>query len=189
MRAGDRSLGLCKCCAISGQSKIIITGFGLARDPILGLVDLVGFCLSQMATRLSELTEEEQALLQYMTNELYDKKHSVIAKHFPIKQDVGRRLVDNGLLTTTEYLEISGFPQNAAGSHLICSLTRKGGDSMKTFYKVLASARGEKDVDVVLHSLEEVAADLERRSKEVSEQVDHALVSPLLPILSFQPCI
>ena len=58
---------------------------------------------------------------------------------------------------------------------------------MKTFYKVLLSARGERDVDVVLHSLE-VTADLERRSKEVSEQVDCALVSPLLPILSFQLC-
>ena len=123
-----------------------------------------------MVTRMSELTEEEKARLPYMTNELYDKNHSVIAKHFPIKQDVGRRLVDSGLLATAEYLEISGYPENAAGSHLICSLTRKGGDSMKTFYKVLLSARGERDVDVVLHSLE-AAADLERRSKEVSEQL------------------
>ena len=40
-----------------------------------------------------ELTEQEQALLPYMTNELYEENHSVIAKHFPIKQDAGRRLV------------------------------------------------------------------------------------------------
>ena len=177
--ARDRSLGLRN---LWTEYIYIGVGVGLARDPILGLVDLVGFCLSQMAKRMSELTEEEKARLPYMTNELYDKNHSVIAKHFPIKQDVGRRLVDSGLLTTAEYLEISGFPVNAAGSCLISTLTRKGDDSMRTFYKVLLSARGERDVDVVLHSLE-VVADLERRSKEVSEQVDCTLVSPLRQLI------
>ena len=42
---------------------------------------------------------------------------------------------------------------------------------METFYKVLVSARGERDVDVILQGLE-ADAELERRSKEVSEQAD-----------------
>ena len=112
-----------------------------------------------------ELTETQKALLPYMTNELYDRKHSVIAKHFPIKQDVGRRLVDSGLLTSEEYVEISGLPENGAGSRLICTLRKKGDDSMETFYKVLLSAKGERDVDVILQDLE---ADAERSRKDVS---------------------
>ena len=138
----------------------------IARS-IVRLVDFIGFCLSRVATRMSvELTEAEKALLPYMTNELYEKNHSVIATHFPIKQIVGRRLVDSGLLTVAEYVEISGLPENIVGSRLICSLRRKGKDSMETFYKVLVSARGERDVDVILRCLE-TAADMERPSKEV----------------------
>ena len=112
-----------------------------------------------------ELTETQKALLPYMTNELYDRKHSVIAKHFPIKQDVGRRLVDSGLLTSEEYVEISGLPESGSGSRLICTLRKKGDDSMETFYKVLVSAKGERDVDVILQDLE---ADAERSRKDVS---------------------
>ena len=112
-----------------------------------------------------ELTEAEKALLPYMTNELYEKKHSVIAAHFPIKQDVGRRLVDHGLLTLAEYVEISGLPETVAGTRLICSLTRKGDDSMKTFYNVLLTAKGDRDVDVILRCLEAAA---EKRRKDVS---------------------
>ena len=131
-----------------------------------------------MAARMSaDLTEAEKALLPFMTNDLYEKSHSVIAKHFPIKQTVGQRLVDSGLLTSEEYVEIRGLPENSAGSRLICTLRKKGDDSMETFYKVLVSAKGERDVDVILRRLEE-EADLERHKKEVSEQADCALVSP-----------
>ena len=72
-----------------------------------------------------------------MTNELYEENHSVIAKHFLIKQDAGRRLVDSCLLSCTEYMEISSLPENVAGSRLIYSLTWKGDDSMKSFIKCL----------------------------------------------------
>lgn len=114
-----------------------------------------------------ELTDTERALLPYLTNELYQRYHSVIATHFPIKDTVGKRLIDKGLLTSEEYVEISNLPGNDAGSRLICSLNRKGDDSMETFYKVLVSARGERDVDVILKRLE---ADAERSRKEVSQQ-------------------
>ena len=114
-----------------------------------------------------ELTNTEMALLPYLTNELYQKHHSVIAIHFPIKDTVGKRLVDNGLLTSEEYVEISNLPGYEAGSRLICSLNRKGDDSMETFYKVLVSARGERDVDFILKRLEAAA---ERNRKEVSQQ-------------------
>ena len=133
--------------------------------------------LSGMATRMSmELTEREKAFLPYMTNYLYEKNHSVIATHFPVRHIVGQRLVDNGLLTSTEYLEICSSPENVPGSRLICSLKRKGDDSMATFYKVLVSAKGERDVDVILHCLE-TAADQERRSKEVSQRAYRALLA------------
>ena len=114
-----------------------------------------------------ELTGAEMALLPYLTNELYQKYHSVIATHFPIKDTVGKRLVDNGLLTSEEYVEMSNLPVNEAGSRLICSLNRKGDDSMETFYKVLVSARGERDVDFILKHLEAAAV---RSRKEVSLQ-------------------
>ena len=114
-----------------------------------------------------ELTEAEKALLPYMTNDLYEKNHSVIATLFPVRHIVGQRLVDNGLLTSTEYLEICSSPENVAGSRLICSLNRKGDDSMATFYKVLASAKGDRGVDSILRCLEAAA---ERKRKEVSHQ-------------------
>ena len=117
---------------------------------------------------LVELTEQKQAILLYMTNELYEENHSVIAKHFPIKQDAGRRLVDSRLLSCTEYVEISSLPENVASSRLY-SLTRKGDDSIKTFSKVLVSAKGKRDVDFILHHLEADA----RSRKDVSQRPEH----------------
>jgi len=117
-----------------------------------------------------ELTEAEKAFLPFMTNDLYEKNHSVIVTHFPLRQTVGQRLVDHGLLTIEEYVEMCrelNSPDNLAGSRLIRTLSRKGNDSMATFYKVLVSARGERDVDFILKRLEAAA---ERNRKEVSQQ-------------------
>ena len=75
------------------------------------------------------LTETEESLLPYMTNDLYPKNFSVIARHFPILSLEGQRLVDNGLLTSSEYVEISSLSKNVAGNHLICQLEKKGDDT------------------------------------------------------------
>lgn len=109
-------------------------------------------------------TDAQEALLPYMTNDLYQKNFSVIARHFPIESRLGHRLVDKSLLTTEEYVEIADLPKNAAGSRLICQLKKKGDDSMATFYEVLVSAREERDVAVILHHLEEEA----QRRRDVS---------------------
>ena len=77
-----------------------------------------------------------------------------------------QRLVDNCLLTSSEYVEISSLPKNVAGNHLICQLEKKGDDSMKIFYKVLLGAREERDVAVILQHLEEEA----QRRRDVSQQ-------------------
>ena len=113
-----------------------------------------------------ELTEAEKAVLPFMTNDLYEKKHSIIATHFPLRQTVGKRLVDHGLLTIEEYMEMCNSPDNLSGSRLIHTLRKKGNDSMATFYKVLVSARGERDVDAILQRLEDAVP----HSTEVSEQ-------------------
>ena len=123
-----------------------------------------------------ELTEVEKALLPFMTNDLYERNHSVIAANFPLRHIVGQRLVDHGLLTCAEYLDVCNSPENTSGSRLICTLKRKGDDSMEAFYKVLVSARGERDVDAILRCLE-TDVDLQRRSKEVSEQASRRLVA------------
>ena len=113
-----------------------------------------------------ELTEAEKAFLPFMTNDLYEKNHSVIVTHFPLKQTVGQRLVDHGLLTIEQYGEMCNLPDNLAGIRLIHTLSKKGNDSMATFYEVLVSARGERDVDAILQRLEDAVP----RSTEVSEQ-------------------
>ena len=112
------------------------------------------------------LPKIEEALLPYMTNDLYPKNFSVIARHFPILSLVGQRLVDNSLLTSSEYVEISSLSKNVAGNHLICQLEKKGDDSMRIFYKVLLGAREERDVAVILQHLEEEA----QRRRDVSQQ-------------------
>ena len=122
-----------------------------------------------------ELTEAEKAFLPFMTNDLYERNYSVIATNFPLRHTVGQRLVDHGLLTSAEYLDVCNSPENISGSRLISTLKRKGDDSMEAFYKVLVSARGERDVDAILRCLEAVV-DLQRRSKEVSEQASRRLV-------------
>ena len=38
-----------------------------------------------------ELTEAEKAFLPFMTNNLYEKYHSVVVAHFPLRQTVGKR--------------------------------------------------------------------------------------------------
>lgn len=112
----------------------------------------------------AQLTEAEEAFLPYMANYLYPKNFSVIARHFPIMSLVGQRLVDNGLLTSSEYVEISSLPDNVAGGRLVCLLEKKGDDSMATFYKVLVGAREERDVAFILQHLEEEA----ERRRDVS---------------------
>ena len=120
-----------------------------------------------------ELTEAEKAFLPFMTNDLYKKNHSVIVTHFPLRQTVGQRLVDHGLLTIEQYGEMCNLPDSLAGSRLIYTLSRKGKDSMATFYEVLVSARGERDVDAILQRLEDAVP----RSTKVSEQANRAHVS------------
>lgn len=111
-----------------------------------------------------ELTEAEEALLPHITNELYQKYCSIIARHFPVTSVVGQRLVDKGLLTIPEYKELCSLPETSAGTALLYSLEKKGNDSMATFYKVLVGAREERDVAVILRHLEEEA----ERRKDVS---------------------
>ena len=106
----------------------------------------------------------EEALLPYMTNDLYQKNFSVIARHFPVTSLVGQRLVDSGLLTIPEYKELCSMPETSIGTSLLFLLEKKGDDSMATFYKVLAGAREERDVAVILHHLEDAA----QRRRDVS---------------------
>ena len=117
----------------------------------------------------TELSEEEQRLLPYMKNDLYQKYYSVIVRHFPIKSYVGHRLVDVGLLTISDYKEICNLSMTSAGPSLLCSLETKGNDSMATFYRVLVGARDERDVAVILQHFEEEAKH-RRASRDVSWQ-------------------
>lgn len=110
------------------------------------------------------LTEAEKTLLPYMTNEFYQKYCSIVAGHFPIASVVGRRLVDNALLTIPEYRELCSLPETSAGTALLYALEKKGDDSMASFYKVLVGAREERDVAFILQHLEEEA----KRRKDVS---------------------
>ena len=123
------------------------------------------------------LSEEEQRLLPYMKNDMYQKYYSVIVRHFPIKSDVGHRLVDVGLLTISDYKELHSSPRGTAGMSLLYSLETKGDDSMATFYRVLVGARDERDVAVILHHVEEEAKRRRRVPKDVSWQAGCARVS------------
>ena len=122
-----------------------------------------------------ELSEEENRLLPYMTNDLYQKYYSVIVKHFPITSVVGHRLVDVGLLTISDYKELCSVPRDSAVSSLLYSLERKGDDSMATFYRVLVGAREERDVAVILQHVEDEAIS----RKDVSWQLDNFMFPSL----------
>ena len=115
-----------------------------------------------------ELSAEESRLLPYMKNDLYQKYYSVIVRHFPITSVVGLRLVDVGLLTISEHRELHSMPRATAGISLLSTLETKGDDSMASFYRVLVSARDEKDVAIILRHLEEEAQRHRRVPKDVS---------------------
>ena len=113
-----------------------------------------------------ELSAEESLLLPYMKNDLYQKCYSVIVRHFT--SVVGLRLVDVGLLTISEHRELHSMPRATAGISLLSTLETKGDDSMASFYRVLVSARDEKDVAIILRHLEEEAQRRRRVPKDVS---------------------
>ena len=122
-----------------------------------------------------ELSAEESLLLPYMKNDLYQKCYSVIVRHFPITSVVGLRLVDVGLLTISEHRELHSMPRATAGISLLSTLETKGDDSMASFYRVLVSARDEKDVAIILRHLEEEAQRRRRVPKDVSWQAVHGV--------------
>ena len=135
----------------------------------------------------AELSEEENHLLPYMKNDLYQKCYSVIVRHFPIRSVVGHRLVDVGLLTISDYKELHSLPRASAGPSLLYSLETKGDDSMATFYRVLVGAREERDVAVILQHVEDEAIS-RKVSKDVSWQpeLDHIWIVSCCPVLVCQ---
>lgn len=125
-----------------------------------------------------------------MKNDLYQKCCSVIVRHFPIASVVGLRLVDVGLLTISEHKELHSMPRTTAGISLLSTLEAKGDDSMASFYRVLVSARDEKDVAVILRHLEEEAQRRRRAPKDVSWQAVHrdVVVPYLISCCQFNSC-